>query len=215
MVSVRPSRSRSRASRLGRCRTDAKAGNTRTTPGTANECCRAAVPNGPNDLMVRRSVWRSPRRVGVSRTSIARRSPAASRRCALLSLAPADGCQASRRDARSVRFDPLMRTRRDVVVWPSRVGPVGVRWLRTRRGDAASTRSMTRHAMRTSSTTRNVSTCGASANGTTPSSATSASRPVIATYRPQRGVGTEARIPSSTLSGLTPSISASGRTRTR
>ena len=48
-TAARPSSSRSRASRAGRCRRDANGGSTRTRPGTRCDPCRAASPSGPND----------------------------------------------------------------------------------------------------------------------------------------------------------------------
>ena len=102
-IAARPSSSRSRASRLGRCLRDSNGGSDRTTPGTSRVRCRAARPSGPRGRTVTPSAGRSPRRRGRSGVRRTRPVPGARAIRCRLPVAPAEGCQASRTSARTRR----------------------------------------------------------------------------------------------------------------
>ena len=75
MTLVRPSSSRSRARREGRCLRALNGGSTRIAPAADSDAWRAASPSGPNDRIVTAADRRSPRRNGVSSVVRLRRSP--------------------------------------------------------------------------------------------------------------------------------------------
>ena len=77
----RPSSSRSRASRLGRCLREVNGGSDPDAPGTSTERCRAGEARaGPRLRTVTRSACRSPRRVGWQRGGDAGTLPPAASR---------------------------------------------------------------------------------------------------------------------------------------
>ena len=214
---VRPSSSRSRARREGRCLRDGKPGRTRTAHGAATDTCRPASRSGPSERTVTRSERRSPRRTGCSTVVIVVTRPGSRSSACLVISTPAVGAQASRSTPRTRRLPSLCTVNAtrasspSLVVWsPDRVS------VRAR-GEPASQASKPRSRRSTASNARTASHDRApKATGTVSSSARSAARPVTTMgYADQRGAGTVARMPSRTASGVTPSSSASGRRDTR
>ena len=126
-TAARPSSSRSRASRLGRCRIDGNAGSTRRVPGTSIAPCRPARPSGPRVRTVTRSVCRSPRRIGRRPVVTSVLADGARWSRCRLSLAPADGCQASRTTPRTARRPVFVSSSVVEPASPCRVRPTGRR----------------------------------------------------------------------------------------
>ena len=112
-TAARPSSSRSRASRLGRCLRESNGGSDPHRPRRpSSDRCRPARPSGPRLRTVTRSARRSPRRVGRSAVVERGAAPGASvERGAGCRCAPADGCQASR-SSRAPRGAPVLVTSR-------------------------------------------------------------------------------------------------------
>ncbi len=177
-TAARPSSSRSRAKRLGRCLREANSGSTRSRPGTSRDACRAASPAGPNERIVTRSASRSPRRDGSSAVRSRTDSPSGRSTACRLSTAPAEGCHASRTSPRSRRPEELVSVSSLVAGSLSRTAAGTRRRTTTCRGDAAS-RASTTHATTTSaSQPSHVACTGTSATTGTPSATRRAARPV-------------------------------------
>ncbi len=144
---MRPSSSRRRARRDGRCLRLANGGRARTRQGASRLACRPARPSGPSERTVTLPLWWSPRRVGASRVVRRRRSPAGMAtvcREAVRELpgAQAEGYQASRIRARSGRRDGLPTSRSTSTASPRRTLGLPERSRVRRRTGAASTRSV-------------------------------------------------------------------------
>jgi hypothetical protein len=179
---VRPSSSRSRASRDGRWRREVNGGSARTVQATSWLPCRAASPSGPTARTVTRAGRRSPRRVGVSVTVKRRRSPAGTSTAWRAGSAPALGGQASRSTPRSRRGPGLCTVSRTVADRPSRTAVSPERSSRRSRTLAASARSTSTPTSSRPSTTTKPHTFGrTSPTNSAPSAAISAVRPVRAT----------------------------------
>ena len=174
---VRPSSSRSLASRDGRCLRELNGGSTVMAPGRSMVACRARSPSGPNDRTVTCAARRSPRRNGVREVSIRRRSPAGSSSRARVGDAPAEGCQPSRTMPRIVRRPRLVSSSADATVSPSRTRSGSSRSSRSCRGEPASSRSST--ATRIANRSQMPSKSGWSSRmiGTIPSATSSTNRP--------------------------------------
>ena len=176
----RPSRSRRRASRDGRCLRDSNGGSERTTPGTATVRCRDARPSGPRARTVTPWACRSPRRTGCSGVCSSTRSPGVSRSGNRLPWAPAVGCQASRRMPVNRRPVGLATTSVDEVGSPIRTGAVGRRVISSRAGLGASSTSTATASATASNHSHIVPNEGRSTTGSRPSSTSSGTRPEIA-----------------------------------
>ena len=185
ITAVRPSSSRSRASRDGRCLRDANGGSARTDHGAAWLPCRAASPSGPIERTVTRSARRSPRRVGVSATDSRRRSPAGTVIRCRVGTAPALGGHASRTTARSVRGPGLATASSTCTVPPSRTAVSPERRSCSAETGAASSTSTSTPSSSPASTPRKVGSPGDNPHTTAPMPATSTSRPVSATVAPR------------------------------
>ncbi len=175
-TAVRPSSSRSRASRLGRWRREANSGSTRSRPGTSADRWRAASRSGPNERTVTRSASRSPRRVGSRGVTSRADSPGGRDTACRFRVAPADGCHASRTTPRTRCLPSLVTTRVDRDGWVSRTDPGTVRRTTRSRGEPASARSTSTASSTSTAQPSTTPYAGASSTGTTP-------RPARATAR--------------------------------
>jgi hypothetical protein len=178
-TAARPSSSRSRANRLGRCLRESNGGSERTVPSTSTVRCRPASPSGPPRRIVTPRARRSPRRRGSRGDRSTVRSPAARRIRCRFSLTPAVGCQAS-------RSTPRIRRREVLVTWsvetagdPSRTAPIASRRTSTTPGRGASSRSTPVTTRTTSNHSQTVPACGRRITGASPTRSSSGTRPVI------------------------------------
>ncbi len=176
----RPSRSRSRASRLGRCLRDSKGGSDRTAPATLRVAWREARPSGPGRRTVTPIARRSPRRRGRSGVRRLARSPGPSRIRCRLSVAPAVGCQESRTSPLTRRPPSLLATNTVSVGWPSRIVPTGRRTMDRMVGRGATAQSTRVTRVTASTHSQTVLRAGRSTTGTSPRRSRSGTRPEIA-----------------------------------
>ena len=221
ITAVRPSSSRSRASRDGRCRREVNGGSTRTRHGTSCEPCRPARPSGPSERTVTRAAGRSPRRVG--RSTVVEPPPLPGRyveRGAAAARPRRWAASASRSRPRTRRPDGLVTREPHLgaLAEPDRGVAVALQPQRAHRPGQRDVDGQQQQRARA------VTSSTPSPDGTsspTTAAAASASEPGPPGQRHgvtrgrQRGTGTEPSTPSSTASGVTPSSSASGRSSTR
>ena len=181
---VRPSSSRRRAKREGRCLRELNGGSTRIAPGSSIVACRASRPSGPNDRTVTSAARRSPRRKGVSVVSIRRRSPGATTSRARAGVAPAEGCHPSRMMPRTRRRPALVTSRPERTVSPRRTLSGSSRSSTSRRGDPARARSNTPRSAAIRSQTASHEGWFRVTIGTIPSATSSTNRPDHAIREP-------------------------------
>ena len=216
MSAVRPSSSRSRARREGRCLRDGNPGSTRTPHGAAREAWRPARRMGPIERTVTRSGRRSPRRAGRSTDETRATRPGAT------STRVAGDLDASGRGP-GVAQDPVDLTRPGVArgqghhrLLPEargRVAAAGQGEVVRRPGEAGV------HEQERDEGEVDEQHCEQRAGDQRHRRGQQHGDERGATgddhAGPQRGVGTVARMPSRTASAVTPSSSASGRSDTR
>ena len=177
----RPSSSRSRASREGRCLRDSNGGSDRTAPGTSIRALLRRQPERPARAHREpdgAQVAAPPR---LQRRTKGARSPGESRTRCRLPEAPAEGCQASRSSARTRRREVLVATTRVSVGCPSRTEPTGRRSNdseRRRRGEQPVGEDEEQHQQAATATI--VLMTGRSTTGTRPRTRSSGTRPEIA-----------------------------------
>ena len=158
------------------------AGSTRIRPADRRLDCRAASPSGPAERTVTKAVRRSPRRVGESVIRTARRSPGGMVTLLRAAGPPAEGCQASRTSARTVRRPPLVSDTVETTVSPSLTRAGRSRCTASARGDPARSRSTptsaaTSRIQPTSAPTPGPPSTSTSTIGTTPTASRRTARP--------------------------------------
>ncbi len=217
----RPSISRSRASRDGRCLRDRKAGRMRTVQAIRRDRCRPASPSGPSVRTVVVADRSSPRRTGRSVVCTTVDPCARISSGWLRGSARALGAHASRMRPRNRRPVPLFTCIVRSTVSPRRADVPPDRVSSTPAGLGASrTSASTATANAASSIANDVAGHGDTAIGSRHTSATSAVRPVSTTsVVPARLPGSRraprprwrprARLPDAARSGAAVSVSPS------